>query len=96
MLRAAKQLEPLDIGLARETYLEAFTARCSSAAVSRPVGTWPEPHVWRRAPSPGARPPICCSWTAWRCCHGGYAVGTPALRRALLASAAGHLAAGGD
>ena len=35
LLKAGKQLEPLDIGLARETYLEAFTAAVIVGRLSR-------------------------------------------------------------
>jgi len=68
MLSAAKQLEALDVALARETYLEAFTAalfagRLSPAAVGDVAATA------RMAPAPpdsGARPRS-AHWTAWRC-----------------------------
>ena len=67
MLSAAKRLEPLDVGLARETYLEAFTAALFVGRLApggrgrgqrRAAGA-------RRRWRPGARP--ICSWTAWRC-----------------------------
>ena len=69
LLKAAKSFEPLDVGLARQTYLEALSA----AHVRRPVrrrrrryGRQPRPHGPRRQQSqPPARP--ICSSTAWRC-----------------------------
>ena len=66
LLSAAKQLEALDVGLARETYLEAFTAALFVGRLSPAVGD--VARAVRTAPAaPGpARAPI-CSWTAWRC-----------------------------
>ena len=66
MLSAARQLEALDVGLARETYLEAFTAALFVGACLRRSGTWPEPHAWRPR-HPARRAPRICSWMAWRC-----------------------------
>ena len=85
MLSAAKQLEALDVGLARETYLEAFTAalfvgRLSPAVgdVARAVRTAPA------APGPARAPDLLLDGLALLV-TAGYAAGTPALRRALLA-----------
>ncbi len=85
MLSAARQLEALDIGLARETYLEAFTAalfvgRLSPAVgeVARAVRTAPAPLAPARAPD------LLLDGLALLVTE-GYAAGTPALRRALLA-----------
>ena len=85
MLSAAKQLEALDVGLARETYLEAFTAalfvgRLSPAVgdVARAVRTAPAP------PAPARAPDLLLDGLALLVTE-GYAAGTPALRRALLA-----------
>jgi DNA-binding CsgD family transcriptional regulator len=84
MLSAAKQLEALDAGLARETYLEAFTAalfvgRLSPAVgdVARAVRTAPAP------PGPARAPDLLLDGLALLVTE-GYAAGTPALRRALL------------
>jgi DNA-binding CsgD family transcriptional regulator/tetratricopeptide (TPR) repeat protein len=85
MLSAAKQLESLDVGLARETYLEAFTAalfvgRLSSAVedVARAARTAPAPLTKGRAPD------LLLDGLALLVTE-GYAAGAPALKRALLA-----------
>ena len=85
MLSAAKQLEGLDAGLARETYLEAFTAalfvgRQSPAVgdVARAARTAPAP------PAPARAPDLLLDGLALLVTE-GYAAGTPALKRALLA-----------
>ena len=85
MLSAAKQLEALDAGLARETYLEAFTAalfvgRLSPAVgdVARAASTAPAP------PAPARASDLLLDGLAALVTQ-GYAAGTPALRRALLA-----------
>src|SRR5580658_6333188 len=85
MLSAAKQLESLDVRLARQTYLEAFTAalfagRLSPAVgdVARAVRTAPPP------PSPARAPDLLLDGLALLVTD-GYAAGTPALKRALLA-----------
>jgi DNA-binding CsgD family transcriptional regulator len=85
MLSAAKQLEALDIGLARETYLEAFTAalfvgRLSPAVadVARAARTAPTP------PGPARAPDLLLDGLALLVTE-GYAAGTPAVKRALLA-----------
>jgi DNA-binding CsgD family transcriptional regulator/tetratricopeptide (TPR) repeat protein len=84
MLSAAKQLEALDAGLARKTYLEAFTAalfvgRLSPAVqdVARAARTAPAP------PGPARAPDLLLDGLALLVTE-GYAAGTPALRRALL------------
>ena len=68
LLKAARRLEPLDITLARETYLDAwgaalFAGRLASAGnlleVSRAARDVPGRRSLRVRP-------ICC-WTAWRC-----------------------------
>ena len=68
LLTAARQFEPLDVALARETYLEAlhaalFAGRLASAAV---CGRWPRPRVRRRRRRGLRARPTCC-WTVWRC-----------------------------
>jgi DNA-binding CsgD family transcriptional regulator/tetratricopeptide (TPR) repeat protein len=85
MLSAAKQLEGLDAGLARETYLEAFAAalfvgRQSPAVgdVARAARTAPAP------PAPARAPDLLLDGLALLVTE-GYAAGTPALKRALLA-----------
>jgi DNA-binding CsgD family transcriptional regulator/tetratricopeptide (TPR) repeat protein len=85
LLSAAKRLESLDVGLARETYLEAFTAalfvgRLSPAVgdVARAVRIAPAPLASERAPD------LLLDGLALLVTD-GYAAGTPALKRALLA-----------
>jgi DNA-binding CsgD family transcriptional regulator len=85
LLSAARQLEALDAGLARETYLEAFTAALFAGRLSPAVGdvaraarTAPAP------PGPARAPDLLLDGLALLVTE-GYAAGTPALRRALLA-----------
>ena len=85
MLSAAKQLEALDVGLARETYLEAFTAALFVGRLSPAVGD--VARAARTAPAPLAQaraPDLLLDGLALLVTE-GYAAGTPALRRALLA-----------
>jgi hypothetical protein len=85
MLSAARRFEPLDAGLARETYLEAFTAalfvgRLSPAVadVARAARMAPAP------PVPGRASDLLLDGLAVLVTE-GYSAGTPALQRALLA-----------
>ena len=85
MLSAARRLEALDVALARRTYLEAFTAALFAGRLSpavRDVAT-----AARRAPpaAPPARAPDLLLDGLALLATEGYAAGTPALRRALLA-----------
>jgi DNA-binding CsgD family transcriptional regulator len=85
MLSAAKQLETLDVGLARETYLEAFTAALFVGRLSPAVGD--VARAARMAPpplAPGRAPDLLLDGLALLITD-GYSAGTPALRRALLA-----------
>ena len=85
MLSAARQLEALDVGLARETYLEAFTAALFVGRLSPAVGD--VARAARMAPAPLAQaraPDLLLDGLALLVTE-GYAAGTPALRRALLA-----------
>ncbi len=85
LLSAARQLEALDVGLARETYLEAFTAALFVGRLSPAVG-----EVARAAraapppPGPARAPDLLLDGLALLVTD-GYAAGTPALKRALLA-----------
>ena len=85
MLSAARQLEALDVRLARETYLEAFTAALFVGRLSPAVGD-----VARAArmapppPAPARAPDLLLDGLALLVTE-GYAAGTPALRPALLA-----------
>jgi DNA-binding CsgD family transcriptional regulator len=84
LLRAAERLEPLDVGLARETYLEAFYA----AVFARPLGGGPgvvEVAEAVRAAPPSAEPrlvDLLLDGLAAQLTE-GYAAGAPTLRRAL-------------
>ena len=85
MLSAAKQLESLDIGLARKTYLEAFTAALFVGRLSPAVGD--VARAARMAPAPlvpGRAPDLLLDGLALLVTE-GYAAGTAALRPALLA-----------
>jgi DNA-binding CsgD family transcriptional regulator len=85
MLSAAKQLEALDIGLARETYLEAFTAALFVGRLSPAVGDVARAARMAPAPLAPARAPDLLLDGLALLVTEGYAAGTPALRRALLA-----------
>jgi DNA-binding CsgD family transcriptional regulator/tetratricopeptide (TPR) repeat protein len=85
MLSAARQLEALDVGLARETYLEAFTAALFVGRLSPAVGD--VARAARKAPAPQgeARASDLLLDGLALLVTEGYAAGTPALKRALLA-----------
>ena len=85
MLSAAKQLETLDVGLARETYLEAFTAALFVGRLSPAVGDVARAARMAPAPPGPARAPDLLLDGLALLVTEGYAAGTPALRRALLA-----------
>ena len=85
MLSAARRLETLDVGLARETYLEAFTAALFVGRLSPAVGDVAS--AARMAPAPlvpGRAPDLLLDGLSLLVTE-GYSAGTPALRRALLA-----------
>jgi DNA-binding CsgD family transcriptional regulator/tetratricopeptide (TPR) repeat protein len=85
MLSVARRLEGLDVGLARETYLEAFTAALFVGRLSPAVGD--VARAARKAPAPPAparAPDLLLDGLALLVTE-GYAAGTPALRRALVA-----------
>jgi DNA-binding CsgD family transcriptional regulator len=85
MLSAARRLERLDVGLARETYLEAFTAALFVGRLSPAVGDVASAVRMAPAPAvPGRAPDLLLDGLAVLVTE-GYPAGTPALRRALLA-----------
>ena len=84
MLSAAKQLEALDVGLARQTYLEAFTAALFVGRLSPAVGDVARAARMAPAPQGPARAPDLLLDGLALLVTDGYAAGTPALRRALL------------
>jgi DNA-binding CsgD family transcriptional regulator/tetratricopeptide (TPR) repeat protein len=84
ILSAAKQLEALDAGLARKTYLEAFTAALFVGRLSPAVGDVARAARTAPAPPAPARAPDLLLDGLVLLVTEGYAAGTPALRRALL------------
>jgi DNA-binding CsgD family transcriptional regulator/tetratricopeptide (TPR) repeat protein len=84
MLSVAKRLETLDVGLARETYLEAFTAALFVGRLSPAVGDVARAARMAPAPLAPARAPDLLLDGLALLVTDGYAAGTPALRRALL------------
>jgi hypothetical protein len=88
LLRAAKRLEPIDAGLARETYLDAVNAALFAGRLASPGGTPQEVAAAARAAPRPSHPPrapdllldgLAANWSE------GYAAGSPLLRRALCA-----------
>jgi hypothetical protein len=90
LLDAAKRLEPLDVELARETYLEAVTAAMCIGSKSRGCGIREIAEAARQAP-PGPQPPrpvdLLLDGLATRFTE-TYSAALPALRRALHALSA--------
>jgi DNA-binding CsgD family transcriptional regulator len=89
LLDAAQRLEPLDAGLARETYLEALTAAMLAGRESSGCGVKEAAEAARAAP-PGRQPPgpidLLLDGLATRFTE-PYAAALPSLRRALHALA---------
>ncbi len=85
LLSAARRLEPLDAGLARQTYLEALTAALFVGRLSPAVGDVAIAARMAPAPPGPARAPDLLLDGLALLVTEGYAAGTPALRRALLA-----------
>ncbi|HUE26639.1 MAG TPA: AAA family ATPase, partial [Solirubrobacteraceae bacterium] len=87
LLKAAKRLEPLNIGLARVTYLEALSAAISAGRLGARDGVRKAADAARRAPplpEPQRAPDLLLDGLA--VLHtDGYAAGTPILKRALAA-----------
>jgi DNA-binding CsgD family transcriptional regulator len=85
LLRAARLLEPLDAGLARETHLEAIWAAMFAGDLGRPGGVREAAEAGRAAPR-GPDPPravdVLLDAIALRFTE-GYAVAAPVLTRAL-------------
>jgi DNA-binding CsgD family transcriptional regulator len=85
LLKAAKRLEPLDIGLARVTYLEALSAAISAGRLGARDGVRKTADAARRAaplPEPQPAPDLLLDGLAVLHTE-GYAAGTPMLKRAL-------------
>ena len=85
LLSAARRLEPLNPGLARETHLEALVAAMWAADLDRPGGLREAAEAARAAP-PGPEPPravdVLLDAFALRLTE-GYAAAAPTLARAL-------------
>jgi DNA-binding CsgD family transcriptional regulator len=93
LLNAAKQLEPLDPGLARETYLEALAAAQFAGHLARGAGIREVAQAARVAPQPAASPSapdLLLAGLVTRFTE-GYAAGVPVLQRALDAFGSGLL-----
>jgi DNA-binding CsgD family transcriptional regulator len=87
LLAAAKRLEPLDVGLARETYLEALQAAMFVGRLASGGGLLEVAGAARRAPRPAQAPraaDLLLDGLALLTTE-GYEAGTPILRRALHA-----------
>lgn len=88
LLRAAKRLEPIDAGLARETYLDALNAALFAGRLASPGGTPQEVAAAAgaapRPPHPPRAPDLLLDGLTANISD-GYAAGSPLLRRALSA-----------
>jgi DNA-binding CsgD family transcriptional regulator len=93
MLKAARQFEPLDVGMARMTYLEAlstavFTGRLAVGGGAREVA---EAARWAPAAAqPAGGPDLLLDGLSLLITE-GYAAGTPMLKRALQTFRSEHL-----
>jgi DNA-binding CsgD family transcriptional regulator len=95
LLKAAKRLEPLDLTLARDTYLEAFSAAIFAGRLASGVGLLEVAQAARAAPrSPrSARPAELLLDGLALLVTEGHAAGAPALKRALMAFRGGNVSA---
>ena len=86
LLEAAKRLEPLDVSLARETYLQTLAAVTFAGRLSIPGSGVQDVALAARAAPPPAHPPrapdLFMDGLAAHFCD-GYAAGLPILRQAL-------------
>ena len=93
LLKAARQFEPLDVGMARAAYLEAlstalFAGRLAIAGGAREVAEaarWAPPSL-----QPACGPDLMLDGLALLITE-GYAAGTPVLKRALRAFRSEHI-----
>ena len=86
LLQAARRLEPLDVSLARETYLEAWLASFMAGSYARPGGLLAEvSRAARAAPRPVQAPRPCdlCLDGMATVVTDGRAAGAPSLRTAV-------------
>jgi DNA-binding CsgD family transcriptional regulator len=94
LLKAAKRLEPLDVKLARETYLEALSAALHAGRLGSRDGVRKMADAARRAPpslEPARAPDLLLDGLAVLHTE-GYTAGTPMLKRALRAFRGDELA----
>ena len=94
LLQAARRLEPLDAGLARETYLYAWVASSVAGPLARPGGLLLEvSRAARAAPPPAAAPRPCDLLLdgLTRMVTQGHAAAEPTLRRAVNAFLGGQV-----
>jgi tetratricopeptide (TPR) repeat protein len=95
LLSAARQLEPLDARLARETYLDALMAAMFAGALANHGDLWKAAEAARAAPPPSwppSAPDLLLDGLATRFTD-GYAAGIPMLGRALSAFQSPELSA---
>jgi DNA-binding CsgD family transcriptional regulator len=88
LVQAARRLEPIDIGLARATYLDALTASTLAGRLARPGGhTLEVARAASAAPRPLAEPRVPDLLLDGLAANfnEGYAAGVPFLRQALAA-----------
>jgi DNA-binding CsgD family transcriptional regulator len=94
LLQAARRLEPLDAGLARETYLYAWVASSLAGPLARPGGLLLEVSRAARAAPPPAEAPRPCDLLLdglTRMVTQGHAAAEPTLRRAVNAFLGGQV-----
>ena len=93
LLKAAKKLEPLDVELSRETYLEALSAGMFAARLATGGGLLEAAEAARaapRAPQPPRATDLLLDGLATRFTE-GYAAGAPVLKRAVDAFRGEHV-----
>jgi DNA-binding CsgD family transcriptional regulator len=93
LLKAARRLEPLDPGLARETYLEALSAALFAGRLARGSGVLEAAEAARAAPpspQPPRAPDLLLDGLALLITE-GYSAGTPLVKEALSAFRSEHI-----
>jgi hypothetical protein len=95
LLKAARQFEPFDVGMARQTYLEALSAALFASHLGAGGGVRGVAEAARWAPPsphPERGPDLLLDGLALLITE-GYAAGVPVLKRALQAFRRGHMSA---
>jgi len=93
LLKAARRFEPLDLRLARETYLQALSAALFVSSLARAANLYEVAEAARAAPSPPGSPraaDLLLDGTAVLITE-GYPAGAPMLKRAVSAFRAGEI-----